>query len=318
MGQWLCCCRSRDDPGPDQRWEPNLASPELLLREHMRVTQGHGQRKMRDLLLFKDSAVIAKTKPQEGVQGARVTQLPSIKLVLKELSGRHAGMTLDASSLEKLLQHQAQDLLRKIPSKLLNVQLYEEWMSTMEKTSRQERLQALREVASKLPEASLLLLWHLLSLLSSISRNVATTKMSAGNLAICMAPNLLSPPHELPLDVLAQEIGKVTQLLEFVIDHQEELLGEQEARLAREGDEETPAPQAEASEVHKQCDNKSLPSQKVPPVAPKSEQQRSFSGNKRFPGSSHVTRKRRATWEESSNGPLCLKTSKTKLSGMGN
>lgn len=38
-----------------------------------------------------------------------------------------------------------QDLLRKIPSKLLDIQLYEEWMTTMEKSSRQERLAALRE-----------------------------------------------------------------------------------------------------------------------------------------------------------------------------
>ncbi|XP_065534156.1 uncharacterized protein LOC136013744 isoform X2 [Lathamus discolor] len=44
----------------------------------------------------------------EGVQGAQVTQLPSIKPVLKELSGRRAVTTLDTSSLEKLLQHQAQ------------------------------------------------------------------------------------------------------------------------------------------------------------------------------------------------------------------
>lgn len=61
---------------------------------------------------------------------------------------------------------------------------------------------------------------------------------------------------------------QVTQLVEFLIDHQEELLGEQVARLASEGDEEPPAPQAEpetaeVSEVHNQRDNKSLPPQKV-------------------------------------------------------
>ncbi|KAM9020307.1 rho GTPase-activating protein 20-like [Ara ararauna] len=105
------------------------------------------------------------------------------------------------------------------------------------------------------------------------------TKMSAGNLAICVAPNLLSPPQELPLDVLAVETGKVTQLIEFLINHHEELLGEQVAGLAREGDEETPAPQAE------------LETAEVPPVAPQRKQQRSFSGEKRFPGSSRVTRK---------------------------
>ncbi|KAM9565434.1 T-cell activation Rho GTPase-activating protein-like [Guaruba guarouba] len=37
------------------------------------------------------------------------------------------------------------DLLRKFPSKLLNIQLYEEWMRAMEKTSRQEKLAALKE-----------------------------------------------------------------------------------------------------------------------------------------------------------------------------
>ncbi|XP_061211646.1 T-cell activation Rho GTPase-activating protein-like [Neopsephotus bourkii] len=161
------------------------------------------------------------------------------------------------------------DLLQKILSKLLNTQLFEEWMSTMEKTSRQERLAALRDVASKLPEANRFLLRHLLLLLSGICRNVATTKMTVGNLAICLSPNLLRPPQELPLDVLALETGKVTQLVEFLIDHHEELLGEEVAGLAREGDEETPAPEAE------------LETAEVSPVAPKSEEQRSFSGEKR-------------------------------------
>ncbi|KQL60082.1 T-cell activation Rho GTPase-activating protein-like protein [Amazona aestiva] len=257
-----------DDLGLNQQREPDPASPEPLLQECVRVTQSHGQRKKRDLLLFRDTLVITKTK-----RGSTPSPLLCLALGLLQVlsSGKGSagdaaeekeegkattslvflwlcgscGMTLDASSLEKLLHRQAQDLLQKIPSKLLNVQLYEEWMRAMEKTGRQERLAALREVASKLPGANLLLLRHLLSLFSRISRNVATMKMTAGNLAICVAPNLLSPPQELPLDVLAQETGKVTQLLKFLINHHEELLGKHEARLVREGDEETSAPQAE-------------------------------------------------------------------------
>ncbi|XP_030333429.1 T-cell activation Rho GTPase-activating protein-like [Strigops habroptila] len=85
------------------------------------------------------------------------------------------------------------DLLRKIPSKLLDDHLYKEWMSALQKTSRQERLAALKEVASKLPEANLLLLWHLLSLLSNISRDMAMSKVTSGNLAISLSPDLLSP-----------------------------------------------------------------------------------------------------------------------------
>ncbi|XP_071587224.1 rho GTPase-activating protein 20-like [Heliangelus exortis] len=47
------------------------------------------------------------------------------------------------------------DFLREIPSKLLEEELYEEWMRALQKTSRQEGLAALKEVASKLPEANL-------------------------------------------------------------------------------------------------------------------------------------------------------------------
>ncbi|XP_030347848.1 T-cell activation Rho GTPase-activating protein-like isoform X2 [Strigops habroptila] len=172
------------------------------------------------------------------------------------------------------------------------------------------------KVANKLPKANLLLLQHLLSLLSDISRNVATSKMTSGNLAICLAPNLLSPPQELPLDILAQETQKVTQLLEFLIDQYEELLidqhkellGEEVAGLASEGEEEPPAPQAEPETAE------------VPPVASESKHPRSFSREKRLPGSAQESRRCQATCEEGSDGPLCRKRSRlsTELSGVGN
>ncbi|XP_050771434.1 LOW QUALITY PROTEIN: T-cell activation Rho GTPase-activating protein-like [Gymnogyps californianus] len=271
---------------------------------------------------LKELWVSALLGPPEGVEGARVTQLPSIKLLLKELSSRHAATTLHASSLERLVESQAKqagpsrrrglpwcfawrgtsaaaeapglsgsgsrgalfgrplaalcsqdgtlpqpiqdllallhehgpstegifrlaaserasrelrealdsgaevhlesqpahllavilkDFLRKIPSKLLQAELYEEWMNALQKTSRQERLAGLKEVASKLPKGNLLLLKSLLSLLQDISRNAATSRMTAGNLAVCVGPNLLSPAeeHTLPLDVLLQVTGKV-------------------------------------------------------------------------------------------------------------
>ncbi|XP_063200930.1 T-cell activation Rho GTPase-activating protein-like [Chroicocephalus ridibundus] len=132
-------------------------------------------------------------------------------------------------------------------------------MSALQMTSRQEKLAALKEVASKLPQANLLLLKHLLSLLQDISRNEATSKMTAHNLAICMGPNLLSPPkeHTLPLDRLVQVTQKVTQLVEFLIDHHGELFEEQEAGLAGASGEESPARRAEETA-------------EVPPVVPES------------------------------------------------
>ncbi|PKU43055.1 rna-directed dna polymerase from mobile element jockey- hypothetical protein [Limosa lapponica baueri] len=126
------------------------------------------------------------------------------------------------------------DFLRKIPSKLLEAELYTEWMNALQKISRQEKMSGLKEVASKLPKANLLLFKHLLALLHNISRNMATSRRTAHNLAIFVGPNLLSPPeeHTLPLDVLVKVTEKVTQLVEFLIKHQGELFEEEVAGLA--------------------------------------------------------------------------------------
>ncbi|XP_064904714.1 T-cell activation Rho GTPase-activating protein-like isoform X1 [Columba livia] len=111
-----------------------------------------------------------------------------------------------------------QEFLRKIPSKLLQNELYQDWMSALQKTSRQERLAGLKEVASKLPKANFLLLKQLLSLLQKISRNVTTTRMTARKLAICLGPDLLSPPEEdmLPVEILVEvlKVCSVSSLLQ--------------------------------------------------------------------------------------------------------
>nr|XP_021156168.1 T-cell activation Rho GTPase-activating protein-like [Columba livia] len=312
--------------------------------------------------------------PPEGVEGARVTQLPSFNVLMKELRGRNAAMTLDTMSLEQLLEDQAkagaeqrpppgvpsgspsgvghsaagrtstrrrglprpflrrvmpgcvhkgllfgrplaalcsqdgtlpqtiqdllallhqhgpstegiflvtaseratqelrealdsgaevhlesqplhllavilQDFLRKIPSQLLQAELYQEWMSAVLKTSRQERMAGLKEVASKLPKANLLLLKDLLSLLHAISSNATTTRMTARKLAVCLGTVLLSPPEEdmLPVDVLV-EVMKVTGLVQLLIEHYGELFEEEEeqAGLARASAEELPVPEAD-------------------------------------------------------------------------
>ena len=66
-------------------------------------------------------------------------------------------------------------------------------------------------VADKLPAANLLLLRQLLSLLQHIGRSAATSRMSCSNLAICVGPNLLSPPNEelLPLEAMLEVTEKV-------------------------------------------------------------------------------------------------------------
>ncbi|XP_055674957.1 T-cell activation Rho GTPase-activating protein-like, partial [Falco peregrinus] len=82
------------------------------------------------------------------------------------------------------------DFLRSIPTKLLVVDLYEDWMAAMERASKQAKVEELKAVADKLPAANLLLLKRLMALLQHIGHNAATSRMSCSNLAICVGPNL--------------------------------------------------------------------------------------------------------------------------------
>ncbi|XP_055582924.1 uncharacterized protein LOC129737378 [Falco cherrug] len=106
------------------------------------------------------------------------------------------------------------DFLRSIPTKLLVVDLYEDWMAAMERASKQAKVEELKAVADKLPAANLLLLKRLMALLQHIGHNAATSRMSCSNLAICVGPNLLSPPNEdlLPLQAMLAVTEKVVIL----------------------------------------------------------------------------------------------------------
>ncbi|XP_051470995.1 T-cell activation Rho GTPase-activating protein-like [Apus apus] len=140
-----------------------------------------------------------------------------------------------------LLAATLKDFLCSIPAKLLVSNLYEDWMEAMQKSSKEEKLSGLRAVAEKLPAANLLLLKRLLSLLQHVGHNAATSRMSCSNLAICVGPDLLSPPNEelLPLEALLEVTEKVKVLVEFLIENCGELFGED---LSSPAAEPSPAP----------------------------------------------------------------------------
>nr|XP_025976911.1 T-cell activation Rho GTPase-activating protein-like [Dromaius novaehollandiae] len=86
-------------------------------------------------------------------------------------------------------------------------------MLALEKPSKQEKIEGLKEVADKLPRPNLLLLKHLLAVLHHISQNAETNRMDSSNLAICVGPNMLSPDMDnmLPLEVQKEMNDKVWQ-----------------------------------------------------------------------------------------------------------
>ncbi|XP_038253841.1 T-cell activation Rho GTPase-activating protein [Dermochelys coriacea] len=120
------------------------------------------------------------------------------------------------------------DFLRNIPHKLLSSELYDEWMTAMEKQSNPDRIEGLKEVADKLPRPNLLLLKHLVFVLHHLSKTSEVNRMDSSNLAICIGPNLLTPKHDetLPLEVQKQLSDKVKTLVEFLIDNYFEIFVE--------------------------------------------------------------------------------------------
>lgn len=120
------------------------------------------------------------------------------------------------------------DFLRSIPQKLLSCNLFEEWMGALEKQNEEDKIEALKQVAEKLPRPNLLLLKHLVYVLYLISKNSETNKMDASNLAICIGPNILAPENDQNLSFEAQKDlnNKVKSLLEFLIDNCIEIFGE--------------------------------------------------------------------------------------------
>ncbi|KAM9261202.1 T-cell activation Rho GTPase-activating protein [Cariama cristata] len=160
---------------------------------------------------------------------------------LKEDLNKGGNVDLKSKSVH-LLAVVLKDFLRNIPSKLLSADLYDKWMQALEKPSKQEKIEELKEVADKLPRPNLLLLKHLLALLHHIGQNAETNRMDSSNLAICIGPNMLSPEtgNTLPLEVQKEMNDKVTVLVEFLINNCSEMFGEDIAFPVCASAEESP------------------------------------------------------------------------------
>ncbi|XP_051853988.1 T-cell activation Rho GTPase-activating protein isoform X1 [Antechinus flavipes] len=120
------------------------------------------------------------------------------------------------------------DFLRSIPLKLLSSDLFEEWMTALEKPNEEDKIESLKQVAKKLPRANLLLLKHLICVLYYISKNSDVSKMDSSNLAICIGPNMLTlnSDQNLSFDAQKELNNKVKTLVEFLIDNCSEIFGE--------------------------------------------------------------------------------------------
>uniref|UniRef100_A0A8C4RVL6 Rho GTPase activating protein 20 n=1 Tax=Erpetoichthys calabaricus TaxID=27687 RepID=A0A8C4RVL6_ERPCA len=102
------------------------------------------------------------------------------------------------------------DFLRNIPGCILSLDLYDKWISIIEKGNREEKINDIKRLLEQLPKENLLLLKHLFGVLHCIEQKSEENQMNAFNLAVCIAPSMLWSPTPSSPQVQSEDTKKVS------------------------------------------------------------------------------------------------------------
>lgn len=130
------------------------------------------------------------------------------------------------------------DFLRNIPDSILSSQMYELWMEAMETENTEAKLGTIKRLVQQLPEANFVLLHHLFGVLHHIEKNSEENQMTASNLALCIAPNMLWLPSPTGPEEESKSTRKVATLIQFLIENAPQIFGEDTASLFNRLNEE--------------------------------------------------------------------------------
>jgi len=116
--------------------------------------------------------------------------------------------------------------LRDLSDPLLTFQLYEDFIETTEIDELESRLSALSAVLTALPPRNLEVLRSLFGFLHKIQTFKQRNKMTSGNLALVIGPNLLRRQGN-DLQQMMEDSGKVVIVITTMIDHTDTLFEKQ-------------------------------------------------------------------------------------------
>uniref|UniRef100_A0AAY4BEL7 Rho-GAP domain-containing protein n=2 Tax=Denticeps clupeoides TaxID=299321 RepID=A0AAY4BEL7_9TELE len=125
------------------------------------------------------------------------------------------------------------DFLRHLPGSILGCHLYKKWMEVMEKKE-EEQKDLITSLLAQLPEGNTLLLRYVFWLLYRIQACSQENQMSASNLALCIAPNMLWLPEPSRPEEEGQATRKVAALVELLIENTPSIFGEDVGSLLSE------------------------------------------------------------------------------------
>nr|XP_014352128.1 PREDICTED: rho GTPase-activating protein 20-like isoform X2 [Latimeria chalumnae]XP_014352129.1 PREDICTED: rho GTPase-activating protein 20-like isoform X2 [Latimeria chalumnae] len=118
------------------------------------------------------------------------------------------------------------DFLRHIPGSIFSSELYDKWITVMDKPSHEERIQIIQSLMMQLPKANFVLLHHLFGVLHSIEKQSEDNQMNAFNLAVCIAPSMLWPPTPSSPEVESESTKKVSIFVQFLIENCSKVFGD--------------------------------------------------------------------------------------------
>uniref|UniRef100_A0A6B2LCK7 Rho-GAP domain-containing protein n=1 Tax=Arcella intermedia TaxID=1963864 RepID=A0A6B2LCK7_9EUKA len=110
---------------------------------------------------------------------------------------------------------------RELPDPLCCHHLYPEWIAAYDPNDLENTKRNIAKILKKLPQTNLLTLSLLMGLLAEILVNSAITKMTASNLAICWAPNIIKPLQD-SLTSALNDTNYITSIVSLFILHYEE------------------------------------------------------------------------------------------------
>uniref|UniRef100_A0A7N8WSA5 Rho GTPase-activating protein 44 n=1 Tax=Mastacembelus armatus TaxID=205130 RepID=A0A7N8WSA5_9TELE len=110
--------------------------------------------------------------------------------------------------------------LRELPEPLMTTELYDEWIQASNIQDMDKRLQALMAACEKLPTDNLNNFRYLVKFLAKLSEYQDVNKMTAGNMAIVLGPNLLWTHTEPNMTEMMTTVSlQIVGIIEPIIQH---------------------------------------------------------------------------------------------------
>ncbi|XP_058238520.1 uncharacterized protein arhgap20b isoform X1 [Hemibagrus wyckioides] len=119
------------------------------------------------------------------------------------------------------------EFLRKLPGSVLGCDLYEAWMNVMKAVDEKDRYSSLKSVLAKLPQVNRTLLCYVFGVLHHIHTHSDVNQMTASNLALCIAPNMLWRGTTVNPEQESQSTLEVAALIRFLIESAPSIFGDE-------------------------------------------------------------------------------------------